>query len=64
MSPKELIRWKALSRFLANNHTISATRCPKKYEADVNDLLEAIEAWAEKIKEKASTPETSIDTET
>jgi len=29
---EDLINWQALSRFLANNHTISATRCPKKFD--------------------------------
>jgi len=55
---KELLRWKALSRYLAGNNTsVSANRCPKKYEEDVNELLKLIEGWVKKIKEKQSTPE-------
>lgn len=56
--PKDLINWVELSRYLAGNESsVSRNRCPKKYEARVDDLISAIEAWAEKKEEKASTPE-------
>jgi len=46
---KELIRWKALSRYLAGNDTsVSANRCPEKYQQKVDDLLEHVKSWSEK----------------
>lgn len=49
---EHLINWKALSRYLAGNETsISKNRIPKKYQGDVNSLIDHLKAWEEKIKE-------------
>jgi hypothetical protein len=43
---KDLINWKALSRYLAGNDTsVSRNRCPKKYQEKVNSLIDHIEQW-------------------
>ena len=50
---EELINWVELSRYLAGNESsVSRTRCPKKYQIDVNSLIAHLKAWEEKIKEK------------
>lgn len=60
---KDLINWKALSRYLAGNDTsVSRTRCPKKYQSRVDNFISTIEAWAEKKEEKASTPDAASQT--
>lgn len=57
---KDLINWVELSRYLAGNESsVSRTRCPKKYQGNVDSLINHLKAWEEKIKEKASTPEPS-----
>ena len=44
--PKDLINWVELSRFLANNETsVSRNRIPKKYQDNVNSLIQSIERW-------------------
>lgn len=55
---EDLINWKALSRYLAGNDTsVSRTRCPNKYQGNVDILINHLKAWEEKIKEKDDTPE-------
>jgi hypothetical protein len=50
---RDLINWAELSRLITGNETyISRTRCPKKYQPQVDSLVEYIEAWEKKIKEK------------
>jgi hypothetical protein len=54
---KDLINWKGLSRFLANNETsVSKNRIPKKYEKAVNDLQRHLKAWAKNIKTADESP--------
>ena len=61
---EDLINWVELSRYLAGNESsVSRTRCPKKYQNDVEDLIFCLKAWAKKIKENDDTPETSIEQE-
>lgn len=62
---KDLINWKALSRYLSGNDTsVSRTRCPKKYQGNVDSLIDHLKAWEEKIKEKDDTPEPSNESPT
>jgi len=50
---EELINWVELSRYLAGNESsVSRTRCPKKYQGNVDSLIVSLKAWEEKIKEK------------
>lgn len=43
---EDLINWVEVSRLLANNDTsVSRNRCPKKYQARVNELLSAVDSW-------------------
>jgi hypothetical protein len=50
---EELINWVKLSRYLAGNESsVSRTRCPKKYQGNVDSLIVSLKAWEEKIKEK------------
>ena len=57
---EDLINWVELSRYLAGNESsVSRTRCPKKYQAEVNSLIEHLKAWEEKIKEKDDKSEPS-----
>ena len=50
---EDLINWVELSRYLAGNESsVSRTRCPKKYQSNVNSLIEHLKAWEEKIKVK------------
>jgi len=60
-----LINWVELSRYLAGNESsVSRTRCPKKYQGDVDSLIDHLKAWEEKIKEKDNTPEPSNEAPT
>ena len=50
---EDLINWVKLSRYLAGNESsVSRTRCPKKYQGNVDSLIVSLKAWEEKIKEK------------
>ena len=47
--PEKIINWVGLSRYLAgNDSSISANRCPKKYQEKVSNLISGIEEWADK----------------
>jgi hypothetical protein len=62
---EDLINWKALSRYLAGNDTsVSRTRCPKKYQGNVDSLITHLKAWQEKIKEKDDKPKPSNEAPT
>jgi len=50
---KLLINYKEVSRVLAKNETsISKSRCPKKYENDVDNLLLKVDEWQSKLNLK------------
>lgn len=50
---KDLINWVELSRYLAGNESsVSRNRCPRKYQRNVDELINHLKAWEEKIKEK------------
>jgi len=45
---RDLINWVELSRFLADNESsVSRTRCPKKYETRVSELVAIINEWTQ-----------------
>lgn len=55
-----LINWVELSRYLAGNESsVSRTRCPKKYQGNLDSLMDHLKAWKEEIKQKDDTPERS-----
>jgi hypothetical protein len=48
---KDLINWVELSRYLAGNESsVSRTRCPKKYQDNVDSLIDHLKAWEKNIK--------------
>ena len=48
----KLLNWREVSRVLSGNEeSIRSNKCPKKYQAKVTALLQAIEAWEEWAKE-------------
>lgn len=54
---EDLINWVELSRYLAGNESsVSRTRCPKKYQGNVDSLITHLKAWEKKIKEKDDRP--------
>jgi len=43
---EDLINWKELSRTLSGNETsISRNRIPKKYQGQIDSLIETLKAW-------------------
>lgn len=62
---EDLINWVELSRYLAGNESsVSRTRCPKKYQGNVDSLIDHLKAWEEKIKEKDDTHKPSNEAPT
>lgn len=61
---RNLVNWAELSRIITGNETyISRTRCPKKYQRQVDSLVEHIEAWA-KNSAIPQAPTTDEETQT
>lgn len=50
MKPEDLINWGELSRILSGSRSVvTRKRMPKKYEKQVNELLDAVSKWHESL---------------